>query len=66
MFNNGCCERCSKKTNVLQMSFLNTQMICPDCFEEEKSHPNYEKARAEEREAVKNGNYNYDKNWIEL
>lgn len=53
------CERCHKKTNVTTMSFLNSQMICLPCEEEERKHPQYKEARAAERIEVKKGNYNY-------
>ena len=54
------CERCNKDTNVFSCSWFNTQMICPECQEEEKNHPRYEEAKARELEEVKKGNYNYE------
>ena len=58
MENNGC-ERCLKETNTTSMSWLNTEMLCMECKEEEKKHPQYEEAKKLELENVRNGNYNY-------
>ena len=60
---NVICERCKCKTSVVTMSWLNTQMICLECSDKEKFHPNYALAREAERAAVESGNYNYSKNW---
>ncbi len=38
------CERCEKKTTEIIMSVFNTQMICLECSEKEKEHPQYEKS----------------------
>ena len=57
--NNTRCERCFKDSIALSMSWLNQDMLCLDCKEKEKSHPQYEEAKRVELEQVKNGNYNY-------
>jgi len=55
------CQRCNKKSdNGLIISIFNTEMICDDCKEKERRHPQYEKAREREYEEIKNGNYNFD------
>jgi hypothetical protein len=41
------------------MSFFNTQMICMDCVEKERKHPDYQKAKDAEHAAVLRGDYNY-------
>ena len=54
-------ERCSVEhpIPVVIMSFFNTQMICMDCSEKEKTHPDYPRAREAEREAMGRGDYNF-------
>lgn len=39
---------------------FNTEMICMDCKSKERKHPKYEEAREAERQAVLNGNYNFE------
>ena len=53
------CERCHKNTNVLTMSFFNTQMICMTCDEKERQRPDFEQARKADERAIKSGNYNF-------
>ena len=55
----GHCDRCGKPTRSVSGSWLNTEMICPDCQEAEESEPDYQLAKAKEEEEVKKGNYNY-------
>ncbi len=38
-----------------QMSRFNTDVLCPACIEEERKHPDYEKATEAELAAVKRG-----------
>ena len=57
---NGQCERCNTKTNVTSGSYFNTQMICVECKDKEKSHEKYAEARKVEAEHVRNGNYNFE------
>jgi HAD superfamily hydrolase (TIGR01662 family) len=56
----GQCHRCDKKTNSHTMSWFNTELICMDCSNKEKSHPKYQEAKDKELEQVKRGNYNYE------
>ena len=53
------CERCYEETYATIMSRLNQQTLCMECAKKEEEHPNYEKAREEERKAVLEGNYNH-------
>lgn len=53
------CERCGIETNTFKMSYLNSEMICMDCVDNEKYHPVYEFARKIEKQEVKAGNYNF-------
>ena len=53
------CDRCGGELRVRQMSRFNTDVLCPACIEEEKRHPDYEKAAAAELEAVRRGDYNF-------
>lgn len=53
------CERCRAITGVFTGSWFNTQQICLACAEKERAHPDYERARAAENEAVRAGNYNF-------
>jgi hypothetical protein len=58
--NKSICDRCSRSTDgVTTMSIFNQDVICKDCKEEEKNHPNYELACELERKAIKNGDFNY-------
>lgn len=54
------CDRCHAEGNAFTMSRFNTQMICPDCEDAERAHPDYQRAVDAEREAVMNGDYNFD------
>jgi hypothetical protein len=38
---------------------FNTDMICLACGDKEKSHPDYEKARQVEAQAIQRGDYNF-------
>ncbi len=53
------CERCLNPSNISRMSIFNTQMICLDCQTKEEAHPDYDNAKKEELDAVRNGNYNF-------
>jgi hypothetical protein len=53
------CDRCHEKTDVTTMSFFNTQMICPDCEDKERSHLKFPEAKEAESRAVRNGDYNF-------
>jgi ssDNA-binding Zn-finger/Zn-ribbon topoisomerase 1 len=49
------CDRCGGELRVRQMSRFNTDVLCPRCIEEEKSHPDYGKAAEAELAAVRRG-----------
>lgn len=54
------CQRCGSSLDGGRiMSMVNEQVICLECKAKERKHPNYKKAIEAEREAVKNGNYNF-------
>ena len=54
------CQRCNTSTRAFTFSYFNTQMICTTCQIEESQHPDYAKAKREEFESLKSGNYNYE------
>ena len=54
------CERCGKETNTHTTSRFNTEDICLECEEIERNHPDYQKAKDAEMEAVRAGNYNFE------
>lgn len=54
------CDRCGESTNnSTTMSMFNTDVICMGCKDDEKNDPEYDAAVNAEREALKNGNNNY-------
>ena len=53
------CERCGKQTNTHTMSMFNMENICMECKDKERKHPKYREAQEAERQAVRNGNYNF-------
>ncbi len=53
------CDRCKDKTLGVTMSRFNTDMICRDCEEKEKAHPDYGEAVWMEAQAVKHGDMNF-------
>ena len=53
------CDRCGGDAGVSTMSRFNTEQICIPCEDVEKAHPDYEKAREAELNAVRAGDYNY-------
>ena len=54
------CQRCNKETDNFTGSIFNTELICMECAEKERDHPDYEKARAVEADEVRKGNYNFE------
>lgn len=59
-FTQKCCDRCGKDLkNSRIMSMFNTDCICLDCKDKERSDPDYQKAVDAELEEVKKGNYNF-------
>lgn len=55
----GRCQRCYKESNSSIMSRFNEDLICDDCEEKEREHPEYQKAHDTELAAVKSGNMNF-------
>lgn len=53
------CDRCGEQTRTFTMSMFNEEMICKKCKEEERKHKDYERAREEELQQVRDGNYNF-------
>lgn len=53
------CQRCGKETRFTIMSMYSTAIICMDCKEAETKRPDYEKARAADEAAIRQGNYNF-------
>ena len=54
-FRQALCDRCGGKLKVRTMSRFNTDCICMKCAEEERNHPDYQKAVDAELAAVKRG-----------
>ena len=60
------CDRCKQPTNgMTTMSWLNDDVICIPCSEEEKNEPDYKLAKEKEIEQVRKGNLNYGGLWNE-
>jgi hypothetical protein len=55
----GNCQRCFAKSDIHTMSMFDVSLICITCSDTEKKHPDYEKARSAEQEAVRQGDYNF-------
>ena len=53
------CMRCGEETSVTIMSYFNTDILCIECDEKERAHPEFKEARAEEERHVRAGNYNF-------
>ena len=53
------CGRCRGDARISTGSIFNTDQICQACEAEEKAHPDYERARKIEAEAVRRGDYNF-------
>lgn len=53
------CDRCGAELKARQMSRFNTDVLCLQCIEEEKQHPDYEKAAAAELAAVRRGDRDF-------
>jgi len=56
---NGHCHRCYKETKVHTMSYFNEDLICMECKDKERAHPDFKRAQDIEVAAVKSGNYNF-------
>jgi len=53
------CQRCHNETYVTTMSYFNTQIICPQCEEDEQASPRYAEAKKAENDAASQRNYNF-------
>lgn len=53
------CDRCSKETLSTIMSMFNYDVLCLECKQKEREHPDYEAAREAEADAVRAGNYHF-------
>ena len=53
------CDRCRKETFGSVGSMFNMQVICFECKDKEEAHPDYQRARDTELEAVKRGEMNF-------
>ena len=53
------CDRCGGDLKVRIMSRFNTDCICMKCAEEERQHPDYQKAVDAELAAVRRGDMNF-------
>lgn len=55
----GQCQRCGKKTSSHTMSWFNTQLICLECSDKERQHPEFFRAVEADHEAMRRGDYNF-------
>lgn len=53
------CDRCKKRLDSFTMSFFCEEIICFECETKERAHPDYERARKAEGDAVRAGDYNF-------
>ena len=54
------CDRCGKSlADGFSMSCFNTDALCHECLEEERQHPDYQKAVDAELAALRSGNRNF-------
>jgi hypothetical protein len=53
------CDRCGATTGFFSTSYFNTDTLCRDCLERERRHPDYERAKRVEEDAVRRGDYNF-------
>lgn len=54
------CARCNKEINTWTMSWFNTDHICIECKDDEKNHPDYQKAKEKVYEEEAKGNNDYE------
>ena len=60
-FNKKFCDRCGKSlAEGFSMSRFDTSALCFDCLEEERQHPDYQKAVDAELAALRSGNRNFE------
>ena len=55
------CQRCGANLSetASTMSFFNTDAICMNCAVKERAHPDYDRARQIELDAVRRGDFNF-------
>jgi hypothetical protein len=53
------CARCGEESIATTMSYFNTEVICPQCKDEERQAPGYEVAVSTEMTQIKVGEYNF-------
>jgi hypothetical protein len=53
------CDRCKKELFSYRVSYFNTDTICNECVKVEEAHPDFERAKATECEAVRAGDFNF-------
>lgn len=53
------CGRCRKPSTITTGSFFDTSMICIDCDERERSHPQFERAHDADVAAMRRGDFNF-------
>ena len=56
----GCCQRCSAKTNCYTMSMYSTELICMGCKDKEAARPDYKDAVEGDLAEIAKGNYNFE------
>lgn len=54
------CERCNKEVVITTCSMFNTDTICMECKDKERSHPLYKIAQEAENMEVLKGNYIFE------
>ena len=53
------CDRCGRELIVRVMSRFNTDTLCSECEQDERRHPDYQKAAAAELDAIRRGDLNF-------
>ena len=53
------CARCGVDTNVTTMSYFNEDILCVECSELERRHPDFARAQAIEERHVRDQDLNY-------
>lgn len=53
------CDRCGKEARIMRGSFFNSELICLECDNIERHHPDYAEAKRIEHEELVKGNYNF-------
>lgn len=54
------CERCGEETSCYTMSWFNTDNICMKCKDDERNHPDYQKAKDAVYKEEAKGNRNFE------